>query len=893
MNDSQKRVKPASVAAFLFMPQFNLCFRQFSFIVPVFIRTIAVMFEQGGLLPPNHPATRYGMEGVKKYGFFELLGEAWYTLRSESATPLRWCLFSAVIMMVAFTVLSAVTVLLNLSGLLVGTASAQIFDSVFGDTIANMPPAAAGMWDNTVPNVGSAHSDYAIMMLDKVLRQGANAVGGPLQTGLGALMLLYNTGMLVIAGIMLFWAVIAIVLDTAKTGHVGGGRHNMVWAPIRIVFGLALLIPLGSVGFNSGQFMIMKIAEWGSNFGTRGWKQYVESVTHSTLIANLPPVNASGLANQYAKMWVCRSAYNGYNMQAGVTDNKQFIKHVPNIGSDKPGQKSFSFTNNTADNICGTVTYSTENSIALANPRHLANPQAVAIATYQSAMMLAYSNLFVDVSGAVDSGSLVTDTKNFSCKFVLQYIYGVTSAGVGLNCDFSGAQGGTVDQTDLAAISQRIDTDISAAHTAAYATLDAFTKTGGFTKEVIGRGWAGMGMWYNNIATLNTSVAAMQKSPVSISAGQGMITHTMLGQHASGTTISGHDARVKDILASYDKWWETVPATAGAGAGAPGGALQPPEGKKTGGSIKGAVLSSDKEGLINAVTAKVLPGDSPFWFIDGPGKELYPLAMLTAIGQRMVTYGILIYAAVTIAGAILAVIPFVGTLGVAVLVSPLVGLFNALATAMIVPGIILALWIPILPFIRVSFSALAWIISVFEAVAMVPIAALTHLSTEGEGMGGQVRNVWILWLNILLRPILTVVGFVGALLIFNTFANYFTSGFMKVVTELNNGSSRGLVGMFSEVIYTIVYVGILYVAANSIFKMVDMIPHAVSKYMGGHADTVFDDGGAGMTSAGGGAFRGMGEGFKGGAEQGAGRYRAAKDRQQDKADAAALRDGKK
>ncbi|MBI3440228.1 MAG: hypothetical protein HY052_00190, partial [Proteobacteria bacterium] len=102
MGDSPRRIRPASVAAFLFMPQFHLCFRQFSFIVPVFIRMIAVMFEQAGLLPPNHPATRYGAEGVRKYGFFELIGEAWYMLRSSPATPQQWSLFGAFVMMVIF-----------------------------------------------------------------------------------------------------------------------------------------------------------------------------------------------------------------------------------------------------------------------------------------------------------------------------------------------------------------------------------------------------------------------------------------------------------------------------------------------------------------------------------------------------------------------------------------------------------------------------------------------------------------------------------------------------------------------------------------------------------------------------------------------------------------------
>src|SRR5690606_7169678 len=115
------------------------------------------------------------------------------------------------------------------------------------------------------------------------------------------------TGILVVASVMLFWCILSVVVDTAKTGTIGGGRHNMVWAPIRIVFALGLLIPLGSTGYSSGQFMVMKLAEWGSNFGTNAWIAYARGVVSSeNLVAHNGAYSPTDVVVAATRMWVCR-----------------------------------------------------------------------------------------------------------------------------------------------------------------------------------------------------------------------------------------------------------------------------------------------------------------------------------------------------------------------------------------------------------------------------------------------------------------------------------------------------------------------------------------------------------------------------------------------------------
>jgi hypothetical protein len=255
MGDSKKSTKNPSLLSFLLLPNFGKMFRGSSHIIPIFMRTIANLLVQSSLLPPTHPAALYGTPGVPKSSLVSMLGDAWYTLRATRATPYQWSVFCSVIFVIFFTLSSGVMALANVSSIFVGNAAAQVFTSPYGATSIMTVPAGCpgGSFNKVIPAASTGHGDYAIMILDKMLREGAFDPGAcPLQHGTQALMVVYNSGMMVIAGVLLFWLIVSLVVDIARTGQVGGGRHNLVWAPIRIVFALALMIPLGQTGFSTG-----------------------------------------------------------------------------------------------------------------------------------------------------------------------------------------------------------------------------------------------------------------------------------------------------------------------------------------------------------------------------------------------------------------------------------------------------------------------------------------------------------------------------------------------------------------------------------------------------------------------------------------------------------------
>lgn len=951
MADNRREKKP-SVAAFLFLPQFRLCLQGFGHIIPVFMRTLALMFEQAGLIAQNHPATRYGMPGVRGAGFAALMGEAWTTLKTTRATPYQWGLFSSVVFMACTALTAAILAVATVGFGLGAAAQAQLFSIPAGATDGtpisqggSLPEAPAGMvFDNRVPCTemtgpasvlypdipctGTGHDDFAIMLLDKALRQGMHGVGGYLQNATRQLMEVYNSGVLVVAGIMLFWAVLSVVVDTAKTGTVGGGRHNMVWAPIRIVFALGIMIPLGSNGFSSGQYMVTKIAEWGSNLGTNAWQRYLGSIIGQAMVANMYTANPTDMVQAYSNMWLCRVAYNAAQWQAvntgggaGDIPASQLVRRVRTEGRRRLDPTwEFSFTNAATGNLCGTVTLpfalGDTSMIAAAMPGTEAgnffaaqgivvigtDPIQDAIVRYKLKMMEAYTSLFIAPFGA-GPGLLDAKARAWACDFAGQHIFGDDNpmeasgqcsgtlndavpaenvpdlpnsgsrgpCGGGLNTGngpYPNADP-TVTPYCVQDMVQIFSNTVQTAHNNAVAQLSSAIAS---HLNNVDRGWADMGRWFLQIGEINKAVRSMASSaPIQISGGD-IVDRPMVnaankigvgGALGAIGVLSQQDITMLEIMNKANEWWK-VQATQAARKPAASVASLPIGGHGSG--VLQQVANTEVSGgsgvlgwvknatalMSNPVSASIalidmllstIPVSAPSWvlsLLQPSDPDLYPYTHVIQIGSAIFTAGwtlIKASAAITVAVSLTQV----GGMPMITLVSgPLGSLLTTLGSTMMLAGAALQYWLPVLPFIRVAFSVLTWIVSVFEAVVMVPIAALAHITTEGEGLMGGAKQAWILWLNVLLRPVLTVIGYVGAILIFNSFVAFFHEGLRNAVVA-NYAKGLGIEGLFSAVATALIYVIVIYTVANSSFKMLDVIPNALMRWMSGQQDPSFDD----------------------------------------------------
>ena len=157
----------------------------------------------------------------------------------------------------------------------------------------------------------------------------------------------------------------------------------------------------------------------------------------------------------------------------------------------------------------------------------------------------------------------------------------------------------------------------------------------------------------------------------------------------------------------------------------------------------------------------------------------------------------------------------------------------------IIGGLFLTYILPIIPWMRVTFAVMGWIMAVFEAVVMVPILALSHLKTGGSGIvPPAIQRSYYLLLGILIRPIMIVFGYVAGILIFNALVLYVNLTIAEAVMTVSG--EEGLSWMM-RAIYTVVYVVVVYALANSCFKLVDIFPNGAMRWIGGAQDQQYDD----------------------------------------------------
>ena len=898
-----------SVMSFLFMPEIKRSFPAFAHIGPVFIRTVAIMFAQSGLLPPNHPALMYGLaRNVPKFKFSDVMGEAWYNLRTgEGVSAYHYGLFFSVIMMICTVIAGA---LIFITNLFVGVASAQLFSHPSGAPTDFASVNAAGGTGLFPTNYTAQSGDLAITLLDQVFRHAVLGNGAPLQNGLGPLMFTYNTAVLVVAAIAVFWAIISIIIDTARTGQVGGQRHSIVWVPIRFVFSLGLMIPLAS-GFNSGQVIILKFAEWGSNLGSSGWVAYVERVAgDSSLVAPVDVQEQTDLAVALTRVWTCRTAYNMLLAQGdGLTGNTQIVNHVQRQTARglRAGGGIIGLTPNqvlgpNASRKTARVLIGNLESKSACGSYKITNPDFDELdngtpngAIYEAATRTIrrghVEGFFAMMPGARDTAcSIVHEYNDFESGITCASANGIGANPRANDGDLIYGNRVVPSAESINSMVRAYNARFNALFTAGRDALRSFTSSDAFLEQTRTGGWASMGVWYHEIARANNIVSEANDSGISVTSGN-------LEERAGANVfVSFWRSREENdllkavaiTLGQFDKWWndeaiKTAPDS-------PAGRASERFASIADGSSEsfGDGVSATSEVFNRLFGGENLLQDAlEIGTGIRDGQPVYPLAQLSGIGDNLISKAVFGYSAIVVAsvasGAVpglLKNVPLVGAITKGfnnIMQGPFGSLISTLLFALMGAGLALKYYIPLLPWIRVTFAVLSWLASLFESIVILPLLALVNLSTEGEGLFTQTgRHLWLIALNVLFRPVLTVLGYVGSLLIFNAMVGYVNATFNDTVATVQGSS---YLFFFNSIMYTVIYVIIIYILANSTFKLIDTVPNALMKWLGGVQDNDFQEsqtenfviaGGSILSGITSGVGRGGGGGGGGGAKTGPG-----------------------
>lgn len=165
--------------------------------------------------------------------------------------------------------------------------------------------------------------------------------------------------------------------------------------------------------------------------------------------------------------------------------------------------------------------------------------------------------------------------------------------------------------------------------------------------------------------------------------------------------------------------------------------------------------------------------------------------------------------------------------------SAIAGVLFAIAAIGFTAGVFLAYILPLMPFIYFCFAVIGWVLEIFEAIIAMPLWALAHLRIEGDGLAGPgALSGYQLLFMILIRPALIVVGLVAGYLLFGASAYFFGSLFNSATVITQQDLTGGVTGGVANLVYTIVFVFLIYNLATMCFKMIDDVPKGILRWMG-------------------------------------------------------------
>ncbi len=813
---------------------------------------IALIYQAVRILPENHPYTQY--KNMGKFGIRQVLAVAANNVKFNKKNIDQVIIFFAIF---AGIIILALQVLGFLLMLFTGNAFAQ------------ESAAATSIFQTQYPD-----SDIAFFMLREVFGlpdmfgtlegAGEGSDGrSSLHIGLQTMFQFYNLAILIVAIVVFLYYIVVVVAETAQTGTPFGQRFSHIYAPIRLVIAIGLLVPL-NYGFNGAQYVTFYAAKLGSGFATNGWIQFNNSLSESnplgadnaTLISETKKPDTDSLVEFMSIVTTCREAF--YLNNVRNSGSGQYSTIYAMVKYDQPG---YNYLPLSADTLTTLVDQNWGENIDIIfghpdpsdsseTPESVDYVEACGEITIPINIPLQdtgeeffkgqlQKNYYLQILALWNDTYLRELGKRFACR-----THNGNNQAARAECD-------SIDREEPDAILKseaisrsriRFDNVIAQYYEAARQGTDA-----SIAEEIKQRGWGGAGIWYNRIAEINGAYVVVVRNIPQPKLLPKVMRDVSEGRKGADSNVSSCEAYARstsndqvvpipvtdefyaDTLDTAYRYWNCD---------------RPRETNNYLLDFISGIFGLD--GLVTirdrVETGEVDEGGEPIY------AEIHPLAKLSALGKGLVE------SAITSIGFGMGAAfgaGFFGQAGFAGLGGALQSfsaMFVSIATIGLSIGFITYYILPFLPFIYFFFAVGNWVKGIFEAMVGTPLWALAHLTIDGEGIPGKMAlNGYLLILEIFLRPILTVFGLLGGMAIFTTLAAI-TNDIFDIVVRVGVGidlqeDAESIISMHTIDVFffTIVYAVILYMMATSSFKMINLVPNNIMRWLGNNVSAFSDN----------------------------------------------------
>ena len=659
---------------------------------------------------------------------------------------------------------------------------------------------------------------------------------------LGSLFVLFNTLIFSVGIIWLSYGVGSAIMGTASDGEALGRRVNTSWYPVRVTVGVAGMVPIFS-GFTGSQAIIMWLCTLGIGMANMLWSAAIDNPANPLAAIGTPVINNPvGVDDVTEKMILANVCYIMYQAHhADLPDSKE-----PPLKEWNGRDLVLRYGSTVHPNMCGTFKILQNNELLRSEDSVLGfRAGAVDYKSIGNGMLVGYQNALTVFQDKVHTESV---------KWVTKYQESLKTPG------------GYSPQFDFEYI-KTIQKEYRIAVNAGVANAKEINKnaiTSGAKQNMHAYGWMSAGAWFATFGEVNTAINEAVKSisiqstgPTAEVGSYGTVKDALEsleislkkakvadGDQGDGSSNSDVSKAVRNfgcgpinsgIISASNAVVSGANAVGGVGGSAIGsiaqlqGTIAANSNTQTGNCSMGqGIVTTVISGLSSQGSATIagLPMVNPVIMFKNIGDYAMTFSSVIIIGQ------VAGKAATMLPGSGSVISGVVGTASKFGFLEPLKELGAAVMTiawTLLVVGLIMSLYIPLIPFIVWMGACLSYAASFIEGLIAMPLHSFSHLDTDGEGLGQKTGHGYLFMLNTLTRPSLMVMSFFIASSLVVIMGTFQAALF---IPAMNNMQGNSVTGMFSIIGLILIFLVINVTLINACFELINLIPDQVIGFIG-------------------------------------------------------------
>jgi len=702
-------------------------------------------------------------------------------------------------------------------------------DIAHGQAIVDLPTMEQLQAKNEGSTVRQIFSSmFGKEFVDSPLTQLGGATGL-----LGAIFFVFNGALFVVGTAFILYNTVMMIAVSAHKGEVLGERMSSLWIPIRLGTGIFGMAPV-FMGFSLAQALMFSIALLGNNLGDMMARKAVEMNDAFHVIVPPPGLSSAQtpimfddeMGGNLFAMHVCLQIYNAYHnelkgnknpLTRGAADIYEGITQgigeisgwlgfdpvgKPRVQIAKDGSISVAGVSITCGGVKVTNYLREKESSGFRNSAvqyEEINKTAESIYDKRKAILLDLNN----------------EMKSIAAEWTYTFLKGETPSKYPAQAIIDASNRAT--KKEEAEVKKELDE---------LAKKGSDGKGGGVIakaakEKMTSGGWMTLGSWYSVFAESNSAIQSAALGVFFNPMPMEIETDTLPEQVALAFETL---ARQKKNLADSCIFNNEVNAI---------GECAPMQNLFIS-ALDAAIGDTGGAKTVNPIIASKNLGD---WMLTAVGSALLmdrlaqgANAAADVVGKAGVQGKI---ASVAIKGVTVAARYGVGffSKGLRILLFPFMDtpLWGAMLMLCLTMGIMLGVYIPLVPFITWFTASISYFASVVEGMVAAQIWAFSHLHVDGEGMGQRTEKGYVYMLNMLLRPALMVLGFFFASAILVLLGTFFFGQIEPAVANAQGNTVTGpliifgLMALFMTVTLSLI---------QTVFNMVYEVPDRVISWFG-------------------------------------------------------------